>query len=101
MALYKYLAAVPGESAREVIIEAENEKEALNKLRSRGAVPVRFLGDASQESLKRGFTLRRSKVNTYEFTRQLAPLLDSAIPLERALAIIAEQAHSRSRSGSS
>ena len=67
MALYKYLAAVPGESAREVIIEAENEKEALNKLRSRGAVPVRFLGDASQEAQKRGFTLRRSKVNTYEF----------------------------------
>ena len=92
MALYKYIAAIPGESAREVIIEAENEKEALSKLRSRGAVPVRFLGDASQEAQKRGFSLRPSKVNTYEFTRQLAPLLDSAIPLERALAIIAEGA---------
>ena len=92
MALYKYIAAIPGESAREVILEADNEKEALSKLRSRGAVPVRFLGDASQEVQKGGFSLKRSKVDTYEFTRQLAPLLDSAIPLERALAIIAEGA---------
>ena len=35
---------------------------------------------------------RVGKVNTFEFTRQLAPLLDSSIPLERALAIIAEGA---------
>ena len=90
MALYKYIAAIPGEKAREVIIEADNEKEALSKLRSRGAVPVRFLGDASQENTSGGLSFKRSKVDTYEFTRQLAPLLDSAIPLERALAIIAE-----------
>ena len=92
MALYKYIAAIPGESAREMIIEADTEKEALGKLRSRGAVPIRFLGDASQEGRGSGFSLRKSRINTYEFTRQLAPLLDSAIPLERALAIIAEGA---------
>jgi type II secretory pathway component PulF len=69
MALYKYIAAIPGESAREVILEADNEKEALSKLRSRGAIPVRFLGDASQEAQKGGFSLKRSKVDTYEFTR--------------------------------
>ncbi len=34
--------------------------------------------------------MHRSKINAYEFTRQLAPLLESFIPLEKALAIIAE-----------
>lgn len=92
MALYKYIAAIPGEASREMVVEADSQKEALGKLRSRGAIPVRFCGDASQEEARRGLSLRRSRVDTYEFTRQLAPLLDSAIPLERALAIIAEGA---------
>ena len=92
MALYKYIAAIPGEASREMVIEADSQKEALGKLRSRGAIPVRFCGDASKEEGRRGLALRRSRVDTYEFTRQLAPLLDSAIPLERALAIIAEGA---------
>lgn len=89
MALYKFLAAGKGERPHEMLIEAESEREAKDKLRARHMVPVRSFGEASMEQEK-GFSLRRSKVNTYEFTRQLAPLLDAHIPLERALAIIAE-----------
>ena len=81
---------MPGENAREMMIEAENEKEALGKLRGRGAVPVRFCGEVSPDGSSGAFSFKRSRVNTYEFTRQLAPLLDAAIPLERALAIISE-----------
>ena len=91
MGLYKYLAAAPREEPQEMLIEADSAKEALNKLRSRRIVPVRFFGEVSVGS-SRPFSLRRSKISTYEFTRQLAPLLDSFIPLERALAIIAEGA---------
>jgi len=90
MALYKYIVAGGGSSSREVLIEADNEKEAISKLRSRHLIPVRFCGEASPEGRKGGFSLRRSRINTFEFTRQLAPLLDSYIPLERALSIIAE-----------
>ena len=88
MGLYKYLAAAKGEAPHEILIEADSISEAQNKLRSRKIVPVRFCGEATVSGGK--FSLRRSKVNTYEFTRQLAPLLDSHIPLERALAIIAD-----------
>ena len=42
MALYKYLAAAKGEQPHDMLIEAENEKEALSKLRSRQVMPVRF-----------------------------------------------------------
>ena len=88
MGLYKYIAAFPNEGTREILIEADTPRDAADKLRSRGAVPVRFCGEDSAE----GGSRRSRNADTYEFTRQLAPLLDSAIPLERALAIIAEGA---------
>lgn len=91
MALYKYLAAAKGEQPHDMLIEAENEKEALSKLRSRHVMPVRFYGEVSVGGGGR-LMFRRSKIDTYDFTRQLAPLLDSFIPLEKALGIIAESA---------
>ena len=91
MALYKYLAAAKGEQPHDMLIEADNEKEALSKLRSRHVMPVRFYGDVSVGGGGR-LMFRRSRIDTYDFTRQLAPLLDSFIPLEKALGIIAESA---------
>ena len=88
MGLYKYIGAARKEPPREVLIEADSEKEAREKLRVRGIVPVKFLGEAAAE--RRKFALKRTRINTFEFTRELAPLLDSYIPLERALSIIAE-----------
>ena len=91
MALYKYLAALPGEKTREVLIEADSEKESLDKLRRRGMVPVRCFGETMEHS-SGGFSLTRRKIDVFDFTRQLSPLLNAYIPLERALSIIAEGA---------
>lgn len=91
MALYKYLAAAKGEQPHDMLIEADNEKEALSKLRSRHVMPVRFYGEVSVGGGGR-LMFRRSRIDTYDFTRQLAPLLNSFIPLEKALGIIAESA---------
>ena len=91
MALYKYLAAAKGEQPHDMLIEADNEKEALSKLRSRHVMPVRVYGEVSVGGGGR-LMFRRSRIDTYDFTRQLAPLLDSFIPLEKALGIIAESA---------
>ena len=92
MALYRYSAAEKGEVAREILIEAGNRAEALNKIRGRGMIPVRYLGEAG--AVDKGNLLsifaKRSKVDTFAFTRQLCPLLNSHVPLERAMAIIAE-----------
>ena len=87
MALYKYIATHPGKSPEEIVIEADNEKESLAKLRRRGMIPVRFLGidDANSKSLWRG-----KKPDVFEFTRQLTPLLTANIQLEQALGIISE-----------
>ena len=91
MALYKYLAALPGEKTREVLIEADSEKESLDKLRRRGMVPVTCFGEVAENS-SGGFSIRRRKIDVFDFTRQLSPLLNAYIPLERALSIIAEGA---------
>lgn len=89
MALYKYIASAPGKAPEEVIIDGGNEKEALAKLRRRGLVPVRFLGedDAGGKRMWRG-----KKPDIFEFTRQLSPLLSAHIQLEQALAIISDGA---------
>ena len=56
MALYKYIATRPGKSPEEIVIDGDNEKEALAKLRRRGMIPVRFLGvdNAGGRALWRG-----------------------------------------------
>ena len=89
MALYKYIAALPGKNPEEIIIEGDNEKESLAKLRRKGMIPVRFLGvdEAGGKRLWNG-----KKPDIFEFTRQLSPLLSAHIQLEQALAIISEGA---------
>ncbi len=88
MALFKFIAVPKGEGPQEILIEADTDKEGPDKPRSRRITPLRSFGEESVG--KKSFSLHRSKINAYEFTRQLAPLLESFIPLERALAIIAE-----------
>ena len=41
MAIYKFIAAGGGKPAREVLIEADSEHEAQQKIRGRKLVPVR------------------------------------------------------------
>lgn len=93
MALFRFMAVPKGETPQEMLIEAENEKEALDKLRSRHITPLRSFGEAAAG--KKKFPLSRSGIDAYVFTRQLAPLLESFIPLEKALAIIAESTEVR------
>ncbi len=89
MSLYRYIAAAPGETPHEILIEADSLREAQGKLRSRHLTPIRFCGEAGIESDEKSLW-RKSKVDTCQFTRQLAPLLAANIQLERALAIIAD-----------
>ena len=89
MALYLYKAIAPGEAAKDVTVEAENRHEAEQKLRRMNLLPVKYIRDVDPAQNERSF-LHRSKVDVLDMTEQLSALLNSAIPLERALAIIAE-----------
>ena len=90
MAQYRYIAIPSSGGARETVsVEADSVNEAAGKLRSRGMLPLTFLGEEDGEKTGRLF---KAHADGYEFTGQLAPLLSANIPLERALAIIAESA---------
>ena len=89
MSLYRYIAAAPGESPHEILIEADTLREAQGKLRSRHLTPIRFCGEAGIASEGSSYW-SKNKIDTCQFTRQLAPLLAANIQLERALAIIAD-----------
>lgn len=90
MATYRYLAGKTAKTAKEVYIEADNQHDSLTKLRRMGLTPVRFLGEGSAEMGTSGVS--KSKVDIYAFSRELAVLLRSHVPLEKGLALVAESA---------
>jgi type II secretory pathway component PulF len=92
MPLYKYKAidSKNGGGATEILIEAESQDESMNRLRSRGFTPIKFLGTADGESTSfKTIFERRKSFDPAEFTNRLLPLLKAQIQLERALGIIA------------
>ena len=91
MALYLYKAIAPGEPVKEVTVEAENLREAEQKLRRLNLVPVKFVREIDPAQNERSL-FGRSRIDILDMTEQLSALLNSAIPLERALGIIAEGA---------
>ena len=93
MALYLYKVIAPGEGVKEYRIEAENNREAEQKLRQLNCQIVKFLYEVDPAEAEKSF-FRKSRVDVLDMTEQLSALLNSAIPLERALSIIAEGASS-------
>ncbi len=82
------------------ILEAETEQEALAKLSQMGYFPLSIdREEASSEGktgpLSPGFFTRIRRRDITFLTRQLADLLESGIPLMRALDILWEQTESR------
>jgi general secretion pathway protein F len=89
MPTYKYkVASSSGGEARTVSIEAETKEEALEKLRMKGLVPIKFAGVANTS----GFAslMGRGTFDQVDFTKRLLPLLKAQIPIEKALGIITD-----------
>ncbi len=95
MPLYKYRAKDGPENIIEGQIEAETEKEAIEKVHQLGYLPVRITkeiretksGLASASAFLGKIKLRDITI----FSRQLASFMKSGMPILRALTIIAQQ----------
>ncbi|MFA6241584.1 MAG: type II secretion system F family protein [Candidatus Hydrogenedentales bacterium] len=82
----------PGQATTGVL-EAESQRAALARLRDMGYFPIsirEFTGDAKQDAIKRAI-LRISLKDRNIFFRQLANLIESGMPLTRALSTIVQQ----------
>lgn len=92
MSRFRYIVCAPGNRSEPCEIEADSPREAVAKLRSRNLTPIRFCGEADAANEGLLLVRRKLKFDCCDFTAQLAVLLQANIPLERALAIIAESA---------
>ncbi len=95
MALYRFEALDPHGRRQRGDIEADSARAARTKLRERGLTPLQVLDRvdgpaASTPGLGRRRPLSRARLASW--TRQLASLVGAGLPLERALASLADNA---------
>ncbi len=93
MALYEYTAFDAQGRQQRGVIEATGQKLASRKLRDKGLYPTRLATAASgRETGRRRILLRRVDVAQLGVaTRQLSTMLSAGMPLDEALATVAEQ----------
>jgi general secretion pathway protein F len=97
MPAYRYEALDSAGKARNGLLEADNAKAARAQLRSRALVPLAVVPVSlgPQDAAAAGFTRRVfNATGLTVWTRQLAGLVGSGLPLERALTALAEEAES-------
>ncbi|NLZ41619.1 MAG: type II secretion system protein GspF, partial [Comamonadaceae bacterium] len=95
MPAYRYEALDAAGKSQGGLVEADNARAARSQLRARALVPLAVtpVGTASGDSGGARFTRRVfSGTGLTIWTRQLAGLVASGLPLERALAALAEEA---------
>lgn len=76
------------------IVEADDARQARQKLRAQGLQPISMRAVSSPFRLLAGNGTRRLRLPAAEvalFTRQLATLANAALPLEEAIGVIARQ----------
>ncbi|NYH97254.1 type II secretion system inner membrane protein GspF [Cupriavidus plantarum] len=96
MPAYRYEAADAAGRADRGVIEADSPKQARSQLRARGLTPIIVDPLAGSGTAQRGgsalFVRRLSTQEQALFTRQLASLIVSGLPLDEALGALADQA---------
>ena len=95
MAAFEYQALDANGRNRKGVIEADSARQARALLRDQGLVPTQ-VGVTSSQAVKsqQKFAFQRhlGHLDRVLFTRQLATLVGSGLPIESALAAVAEQA---------
>ena len=86
MPLYKFKVSDRAGKVSELLVEGDSQADATRRVQRRGMMPLAFLGEGNSG---RGFM--KKKVDVYDFTDRLVPLLEANIPLERALAILGDE----------
>jgi general secretion pathway protein F len=86
LATYSYTATTLDGTVIEGVVEASDEKIAIEHIQNTGAIPLRIT--APKEGLKKQFALRSSKGDLLTFTTELSALTGAGLPLDRSLNIL-------------
>ncbi|MEW6168584.1 MAG: type II secretion system inner membrane protein GspF [Pseudomonadota bacterium] len=98
MAAYEYSALDVRGRATKGLIEGDTPRHARQLLRERGLMPLDVTEVAEQRLAKTSVFRRGGSLSSTElslFTRQLATLVRSGLPLDEALTAVSEQSESR------
>jgi len=98
LATFSYRATNMEGAIVEGVIEAADEKAAIESLRNIGVIPLKVA--APGEGMGKAFlSLKRSKGDILTFTTELSALLSAGLPLDRSLNIISEISESKEMKG--
>ncbi|GAB4546157.1 MAG: type II secretion system F family protein [Thermodesulfovibrionia bacterium] len=88
MAVYSYKATSLDGRVSEGVIEATDERTAIERLRDSGLIPIRVV--SPREGILKRLSTGRSKGDILTFTTELSALLKAGLPLDRSLNILSE-----------
>lgn len=97
MAVYSYRATTLSGEITEGVIEAVDEKTAIEKLKGSGFIPLRIT--TPKEGISKRLIFGSSKGDILTFTTELSVLLKAGLPLDRSLNILSELSESGAMKG--
>ncbi|MGB7305095.1 MAG: type II secretion system inner membrane protein GspF [Burkholderiaceae bacterium] len=98
MAAFRFEAATPTGKLEHGVLDADSPRHARSQLRSRGLTPLQVSSLQQVTDQKRTASRFQGKISTTELTlatRQLSSLLSARLPIEQAIAAVAEQGERR------
>lgn len=88
MPVYSYRATTIEGVIIEGVIEAVDEKSAIERLKTTGIIPLNIA--SPKEGIKKRLSLKSSKGDLLTFTTEISALLSAGLPLDRSLNILSE-----------
>ena len=86
MATFNYRATTMNGAIVEGVIEASDEKDAVERLKNTGIIPIRI--SAPKIGIRKHIFLKSAKGDLLTFTTELSALLGAGLPLDRSLNIL-------------
>jgi general secretion pathway protein F len=90
MSVFTYRSTTMDGTVREGVIEAADEKTAVERLKNTGLIPLEIKVPAVERGFMAGLRLRSARGELTAFTAELSVLLAAGLPLDRSLNILAE-----------
>lgn len=97
MAIYSYTATTLDGAIIEGVVEASDEKIAVEQLQNTGVIPLKIT--APKEALKKKSVFKSSKGDLLTFTTELSALTAAGLPIDRSLNILSEISEGKEMKG--
>jgi general secretion pathway protein F len=89
MAVFSYRATTMDGETIEGVIEATDEKLAIERIKNTGVIPLKIVAP-KQKGWQGKISFKRSRGDLLTFTTELSVLLSAGLPLDRSLNILSE-----------